>query len=127
MRIASISRAFTCLALLAACTFAGHAHAESLRCGNKLVLVGQTRLEVRIKCGEPSDVVQSTLVRSATFDSRLGYRGVIHSTEETIVIPVETWIYNLGPHRLMCRLRFVSGVLEAVETLGYGFDDDAAH
>ena len=117
--ICSVSSAL----LLISLSFAGPAQAENLRCGNKLVSPGQTRLEVRAKCGEPGDIVQSTLVRSAEYAGRDGLRRAFYSVEESVVVSVEDWTYNLGPHRLMCRLRFVNGVLETVQTMGYGFNN----
>jgi predicted acyltransferase (DUF342 family) len=119
----SIATLSPAIVLLIACSFTGAVHAESLRCDNNLVTTGQTRREVRAKCGEPSDIIHSTLVRSSEIGRRVGYRGAFESVEETLIIPVEVWNYNLGPHRLMCRLRFVNGVLEQVETLEYGFND----
>jgi hypothetical protein len=118
----SVANASSALLLLSI-GFAGPVQAENLRCGNKLVSPGQTRLEVRAKCGEPGDVVQSTIVRSAEYARRDGLRRAFYSVEESVVVSVEDWTYNLGPHRLMCRLRFVNGVLETVQTLSYGFNE----
>jgi hypothetical protein len=36
-------------------------------------------------------------------------------------VPVESWIYNLGPNKLMRRLRLEGGVVVEIETLGYGY------
>ena len=36
---------------------------------------------------------------------------------------METWTYNFGPNKLMRRVRFVDGIVEEVETLGYGYND----
>ena len=48
--------------------------------------------------------------------------GRLYSLGETYVeIPVEIWIYNLGPRRLMRRLRFEDGRLVDIETLDYGY------
>jgi hypothetical protein len=107
------------IALLAALSMPA-ASASSLRCDNKLALPGDTRFEVRTKCGNPSDVVHSTLVRRSSI---VVVQHAIHANEELISIPVEIWTYNFGPHRFMQRLRFVNGILESVETLGYGVDE----
>jgi len=120
--IRSISIASSALLLLSIGVI-GPAQAENLRCGNKLVSPGQTRLEVRAKCGNPGDIVHSTIARSAEYARRDGLRRAFYSVEQTVVVEVEDWTYNLGPHRLMCRMRFVNGVLESLETLGYGFND----
>jgi hypothetical protein len=121
-RAISASKISSWIVLLAATSFASVTHAESFRCGSKLALPGDTRLEVRAKCGEPSDVIQSTLVRRS---GRSGHHGVSYFEEEAVAIPVEMWTYNLGSHRLIYRLCFVNGILDGVETLGYGFDDEA--
>jgi Protein of unknown function (DUF2845) len=116
-------------------SFADCAHAESLRCGNQLVQSGDTRMEVRKKCGEPGDVVHSTLMRRAfmgdhsidhSIDHSVDHGRVTYREEDTIVVPVEVWTYNFGAHRFMSRLRFVGGIVEAVETLGYGYDAEGA-
>jgi hypothetical protein len=99
--------------------FTGTGHADSLRCGNQLALLGNTRLEVRAKCGEPDDVVHSTLERRTTIAY---YKHIAYAEEQAIIVPVEVWTYNFGPHRLMYRLRFINGVLEGMEPMGYGFE-----
>jgi len=38
-----------------------------------------------------------------------------------VEIPVDVWVYNLGPNKLMRRLRFEDGKLVDIETLGYGY------
>ena len=43
--------------------------------------------------------------------------------ESYIEVPVENWIYNLGPNKLMRRLRFEGGVVAEIETLGYGYHE----
>jgi hypothetical protein len=34
---------------------------------------------------------------------------------------VEYWTYNLGPNKLMRRLRLEDGVVTEIETLGHGY------
>jgi hypothetical protein len=41
--------------------------------------------------------------------------------DSLIEIPVEIWIYNLGPSKLMRKLRFEDGVLVDIDTMGYGY------
>jgi hypothetical protein len=51
--------------------------------------------------------------------------------QDTLLIPlraleevvVETWTYNLGPHRLMPRIRFEDGRVAEIQWLGYGFPE----
>lgn len=94
------------------------AHADAMRCGSKLVSDGATRTKVRQLCGEPSDIVTRTILRRPYYDlqGRIVYYG-----DGLIEVPVEVWTYNFGPYKLMRRVRFVDGVVEDIETLGYGY------
>jgi hypothetical protein len=92
----------------------------AFRCGAKLVSEGDTRSEVAVKCGEPTEVVaQKSVFRRPVIwtNGRPYFIG-----EDSIEVPVEAWIYNLGPNKLMRRLRFEAGVLTEIETLGYGYN-----
>jgi hypothetical protein len=94
------------------------APAYAFRCGSKLVKEGDTRSQVAAKCGEPTEVERRTVLREPTvwIGGRL-YRNGIGLSE----IPIEFWIYNLGPSKLMRRLRFEDGVVVEIDTLGYGY------
>lgn len=107
------------MGLAASVLFGSHAYADGLRCGSKLVLMGDTRASVRNKCGEPTDITHSTRVKQPTFV----FRGRLYHGEETAV-DVENWTYNFGPNKFMRRVRFVDGIVEDVETLDYGYHDD---
>jgi hypothetical protein len=95
------------------------AHADGLRCGNKLVAIGDTRVSVRNKCGDPVDVTHGTILRRPTyvFNGRL-YHG------DEVAVELENWIYNFGPNKFMRRVRFVDGIVEDVETLDYGYHEN---
>lgn len=90
----------------------------AFRCGNKLVLEGDTRTEVRHKCGDPIEVTRKAILRTPVF----WFRGrPIEVSSDLVEVPVEIWLYNLGPNKLMQRLRFEDGELVEIESLGYGF------
>lgn len=93
--------------------------AFAMRCGTKLVVEGDTRSEVAAKCGDPTEVVaqRSVFRRPVVWSRGRPY----YVGEDFIEIPVESWIYNLGPNKLMRRLRFEGGILTEIETLGYGY------
>jgi hypothetical protein len=94
--------------------------AFAFRCGTKLVAKGDTRSSVAAKCGEPTDVVtMRSLLRRPTIwaNGRPYYLG-----QDFIEVPVESWLYNLGPHKLMRRVIFEDGVVSEIETLGYGYN-----
>jgi hypothetical protein len=105
------------LSVLTLQLLASTAYADAMRCGNKLVRDGDTQSEVRQVCGEPSDVQTRTILRQS-FINRFGQR--VYLGEE-IEVPVETWTYNFGPYKLQRRIRFVDGLVEDIETLGYGY------
>jgi hypothetical protein len=97
------------------------AQAETFRCGTKLIYEGDTRAEVVAKCGEPTDIDQSSVWRRPL----IWLHGrPYHVGTDLVEIPVETWIYNLGPNKLMRRLRFEDGIIVDIETLGYGYLED---
>lgn len=92
--------------------------AFAFRCGGKLVSKGDTRTEVAAKCGEPADVLtqQSVYRRPVIWSHGRPY----YIGEDFIEVPVESWIYNLGPNKFMRRIRFEGGIVTEIETLGYG-------
>lgn len=94
--------------------------AFAFRCGTRLVSEGDTRTEVLAKCGEPADrVTQRSVYRRPMIwaHGRPYYIG-----EDYMEVPVETWTYNLGPNKLMRRVRFENGFVAEIETLGYGYN-----
>lgn len=71
---------------------------STLRCGSSLVSTGDSRHQVRAKCGAPAD------------QSRLGYRERVNRYGFVEDILVEEWIY--GPRNGMYHfLRFEGGTL----------------
>lgn len=96
------------------------AHADGMRCGSRLIRDGDVRAEVRAFCGEPADVQTRSILRRPTY--LVGGRTVFLG-DGLIEIPVETWTYNFGPNKLMRRVKFIDGVVDEVETLGYGYND----
>lgn len=88
--------------------------AWALRCGSQLVTLGDYKLQVLSKCGEPMFV-----------DSRIEFRVVrLYGSglefERYVPVTIEEWTYNFGPNRFVRLLRFENGRLVSVESLGYG-------
>jgi hypothetical protein len=84
--------------------------AFAFRCGSHLITEGDTRSEVIAHCGEPTEVEsRSAILRPYTVG------------DSFVEVPVDVWVYNLGPNKLMRRLRFEDGKLVDIETLGYGY------
>ena len=105
---------------IAICLLACSPSFAAMRCGVKLVSEGDSRSEVAVKCGEPTEIVKQKSVyrRPVVWTSN----GPYFIGDDFVEVPVEAWIYNLGPNKLMRRLRFEGGVLTEIETLGYGYN-----
>ena len=92
----------------------------SMRCGSKIIDDGASRSEVAAKCGDPEEVIslRSVFRRPVIWS----YGRPYFVGENFIEIPVESWIYNFGPNKLMRRVIFEGGYVTEIETLGYGFN-----
>jgi len=110
----------TLLAALAALVVAAPATAaDSFSCDSTIITSGMPDTEVRAACGDPTEVKRDSILRRPTI-WRQGRPVVVG--EERVAVPVERWLYNFGPSRLMLRLRFEDGLLVEVQTLGYGYN-----
>jgi hypothetical protein len=100
-------------ATLAGLLFAGTASAQSFRCKNDLVSVGEARAAVLQKCGEP--VVKDAFCKPVEIVTTAGPR-----TEASTVVRVQScenvdeWTYNPGYGQFMTTLRFEQGRLAAI-------------
>ena len=94
------------------------ASADGMRCGNRLMTTGDPRAKVRQFCGEPADIQTRSILRRPTFN--FGGRTLSYG-DGYVEIPIEIWTYNFGPYKLMRQVRFVDGMVEDIETLGYGY------
>lgn len=83
---------------------ASMAHADTLRCGGRLVKEGESTGEVQMKCGEPTTRDRRIEILDGAFSS----------------ITIDTWMYNLGPNDFVRILTFVNGTLRRIETGDYG-------
>lgn len=75
-------------------------------------LVGDTQYETFRKCGEPAS--RQRHEEEIRKQSRDGI-------EHRIIVSLDEWIYDFGPHRLLHVLHFRDGILVKVETRGYGY------
>ena len=108
---------YAIVALLVALLFAPSARADGFSCGNRIVTEGMELYQVRNVCGEPAQITRTTILRRPI----VWVRGrPYYASNEELPVPVETWLYDFGPQRLMRKLRFEDGVLARVDTLGYG-------
>jgi hypothetical protein len=102
--------------------------AQAFRCGSKLVKEGMHEAQVVAVCGEPT-TRRDLGVAVRYYDYRY-YRktspgwssykspGYGHLASEVIITE---YTYNFGPRKLMRRLVFEGGILETIETIGYGY------
>jgi len=93
--------------------------ADTMRCGNHIVRHGDPQITVRDLCGEPSDVQSHYIQRRPSYQRNGTY---YYFGNGFVDVPVEVWTYNLGPYKLMRRVRFVDGLVEDIDTLGYGYN-----
>ena len=110
------------LLLIGLLSVAAPAWSDSFRCGVRLVTDGTTMAEVHSLCGEPAAVVRREVWRRPSMWIN-GRR--YHVSDDEVPVPVEYWTYNLGPHRLMRRVRFEDGVVTDIETLEHGYNEPA--
>ena len=110
------------LATAIAVLWAQGAGADSFRCGTRLVSDGDSTDKVAALCGPPSNIQRHEILRRPVH----WYGGrPYYLSYEPMPVPIEYWIYNLGPNKLMRRLKFEDGLLVDVETLSHGYYTDA--
>jgi Protein of unknown function (DUF2845) len=93
------------------------AHAESLRCNGHSTEVGDSRLSVLYKCGEP--VLKDSFCAAAF---TLPAASAAHPAPVWVLVPgniapclqVDEWLYDRGPGNMMATVRFQSGVVQAI-------------
>lgn len=106
--------------------------ASTLRCGNRIVSLGESRYSVRAKCGPPSqkDVrFEKRIARDNYRDlfpsQRNGARREAENYRDPLFveeyIEIEEWTYNLGATNFIRYLYFENGKLVQIETGDYGF------
>jgi len=124
---------FSLLIILSILSFS-HARATSLRCGVRLITVGDFKARVLAECGEPDHVEVWEEERIYGFRYHPGYYGIYENYEyrhrdsdggqpyriKKLVI-VEEWTYNHGPSRFMDHLRLENGIVQRITSGDYGF------
>jgi len=85
--------------------------AGPFRCGQKLVLTGNSKAEVFRKCGEPS---------WREYSESEFWPG--NSPFAIAKVTREQWIYNRGPRTLIRYLNFENGTLVSINLGDYGFN-----
>jgi hypothetical protein len=110
-RTPAMLRPATWLCLFVLLALSTPSPAQALRCGNRLVTVGDFDFQVLSRCGEPYWVHSRSDLLVAGIHTPLQRR------QEQVV---QDWYYNFGPRHLVRRLRFVDDQLVAIDSAGYG-------
>ena len=106
--------------LVAAMLTAVPAAADTFRCGTRLVTDGDSASKVERLCGPPTDITRSEILRRPIL-WRFGRPHYL--SDELLPVSVEFWTYNLGPNKLMRRLRFEDGLVVRIDTLSHGYNE----
>lgn len=107
-------RLLTALCLTALITLSPTALA--LRCGHKIVSLGDHKTDVLEKCGPPDFAEQ----RLAATGLTLRHPGGVLQLNQGEQIIIDEWTYNFGPRRFKQFLVFENGILVDIEDLQRG-------
>jgi hypothetical protein len=112
----AIMRCIVALASLAALAVASPSAASesSFRCDGGIVAVGDTKLDLLGKCGEPALREDRSVVQGAI--TRRGAPVPVAAST------IESWTYNFGPQRFIELVTLEGGKVVALERGGYGYD-----
>lgn len=91
--------------------FISFAHSEGFWCENRLINIGDTKIEVINKCGPPDDL-EVVSYETTGYNSK----GVISVRTKKI----ENLYYNCGERRFIKILTFTDGILSNIKNGGYG-------
>jgi hypothetical protein len=96
---------------------------NTMRCGTRLVSEGDGKDKVRTLCGEPTSISQAGYVGGPGYypNYNSGLYRYPYPWPNWTAVPVEIWTYNLGPSKLLRKLRFVGDELDEIQTSGYGY------
>ncbi|ATG91424.1 DUF2845 domain-containing protein [Methylomonas koyamae] len=89
----------------------------AMRCGHRLVQVGDYKTEVLEKCGEPDSVEQRRAIRG----SRLRHPYGALQIDQFEEVLIEEWTYNFGRRKFQKLLEFEDSELKKIRDLGYGY------
>ena len=129
-----LSRIVLSTLIIVACLIPFYANATSLRCGVRLITIGDYQDRVLAECGEPDHVRVWEEERIYGFRHHPQYYGIYEDYEYlnpdhgTItpyrirkLVIVEEWTYNHGPTRFMDHLRLENGIVRSITSGDYGY------
>jgi hypothetical protein len=97
-----------------------------LRCGSRLVSIGDYRYDVLRKCGDPVNIETWKEVRIRrglllSFPITLEQELFPRSPLAKELVTIEEWEYNFGVTQFVRYLRFENGRLRRITTGDYGY------
>lgn len=111
----------TLMFVIAMITFPGQVFA--LKCGHRLVDIGDGKVKVILRCGEPDfrETRERGNLRNCIESGYVNDDGSRQGNQNCHVQIIDVWTYNFGPRKFMKELVFVDGVLENINMLEYGY------
>jgi len=117
----------TALALLSASASAW----SSMRCGSRLVGLGDALYHVRATCGEPDQIDSYVEYRTERYRARVNCQQQKNGqqfceevwSERTVEVPVHRLTYDFGRNRFVSYLMFEFGRMVRVDSGSYGVKD----
>lgn len=88
------------------------AYAGSMRCANQIVTNGDTKADVRLKCGEP--------VSQSEHQEQLR-EGIDQEREVRTTFVFNDWVYNFGPDQFMQIVTFKNGRVVEIRSGSHGY------
>ena len=109
------------LFLMICCGIRGTTNADSFRCGNEVVLDGETKSMVTAKCGKPHwREPEKRIHRGALKTPTTGARNQPSTTDRGKTVISEKWFYDCGPDVFVTALTFEEGRMRKVEVIRQG-------
>jgi len=93
---------------------------DTMRCGTRIVSVGDGKDKVRSLCGEPTSVSFVGSIGRRAYPNYDPY-DYPYFGPAWVELPVEIWTYNFGPTKLLRKMRFVGDELVEIRTDGHGY------
>ena len=125
IRACKVLRKVLLAAFLPVLILATDARADrSLRCGTRIVSIGETSAQVRETCGEPDHLKQWEEGEGNHISQLFDYEAERYLAPKLIKGPIhmERWTYNLGSNKFIRYLYFQNGELFKIETGDKGSD-----
>lgn len=91
------------------------ANAQALSCGGNVASVGESRLSISQKCGEPA--ARETICIPGKPEDRyvsVPGSGLTRVPFTPPCVPTEEWTYHRGPGNFLAIVRFENGVVESL-------------